>query len=495
MLPSLFWHLSAFFAGLISASFISWPAKAAASFSLIFLGLSWRLLPKWRPRLLWLIIFFLGAWRAETIKPADLQLRAYFKQTQVWDFWVCADPEPAWDKQIVILCPLAPSFSPAINSEKVTANLSLYPRVYYGDRLQVRCRLESPPVFADFNYAAYLAAKGIGAVCSWPEIVKHDSGQAGKPIMRKLYNFKRQALVIINQSLPEPSSGLASALLLGYKKTLYPLEELNFQKAGLSHIVAISGGHISLFLNLLISAGIYLGLNKRRAVWPALALAGLYVLLTGVQASAWRSLIMGGIMLYSWRRGRLHSAWAPLLLAAALMLLWNPSLWRQDLGFQLSFLALSGMMVFNPIFTCWNDKYLHSRWRRRHLLPLISAFQLSLSAQLFVWPLLALRSGGLSVIAPLTNAFAFWVFGPLVLSLLAAIGLSSLISGVIIWWPSYLLLSYLLSLAEICASLPGAYIELPGFNLVYAGIYYVSLFTFLLVKFKKNSVDVKNISH
>lgn len=486
MLPSLFWHLSAFFAGLISASFIAWPAKAAASFSLIFLGLSWRLLSHWRPRILWLIVFFLGAWRAEIIKPADLQLRAYFQQTQAWDFWVCADPEPAWDKQIVILCPLAPSFSPAINSEKVTTNLSLYPRVYYGDRLQVRCRLESPPVFTDFNYAAYLAAKGIGAVCSWPEIIKQDSRQAGKPIMRILYNFKRQALKIINQALPEPSAGLASALLLGYKKTLYSLEELNFQKAGLSHLVAISGGHISLFLNLLISAGIYLGLNKRRAIWPALALAGLYVLLTGVQASAWRSLIMGGIMLYSWQRGRLPSAWAPLLLAAALMLLWNPSLWQQDLGFQLSFLALSGMMVFNPMFTRWNDIHLHSRWRRRHLLPLIVAFQLSLSAQLFVWPLLVLRSGGLSVIAPLTNALAFWVFGPLVLCLLLAIGLSTIISGVIIWWPAYLLLSYLLSLAEICSSLPGAYIELPGFNYRWAIIYYSFIFLGLYINYQRH---------
>ncbi len=488
MLPSLFWHLSALFAGIISASFISWPAKVAASFSLIFLGLSWRLLPKWRPLLLWLIIFFVGAWRAETIKPADLQLRAYFKQTQVWDFWVCADPEPAWDKQIVILCPLGPSFLPPIMTEKVTANLALYPRVYYGDRLKINCRLESPPVFADFNYAAYLNAKGIGATCSWPKIISLDSGQAGKPIMRTLYNYKRQALMIINQSLPEPSAGLASALLLGYKKTLYSLEELNFQKAGLSHIVAISGGHISLFLNILISAGIYLGLNKRRAVWPALALASLYVLLTGVQASAWRSLIMGGIMLYSWRRGRLHSAWAPLLLAGALMLLQNPRLWQYDLGFQLSFLALSGMMLFNPIFTRWNDVHLHSRWRRRHLLPIVSAFQLSLSAQLFVWPLLALRSGGLSIIAPITNALAFWVFGPLVLSLLGAIGLSSLISGIIIWWPAYLLLSYLLSLAEICASLPGAYIELPGFDYRRALIYYFFLFLGLYINYRRQRV-------
>jgi len=275
---------------------------------------------------------------------------------------------------------------------------------------------------------------------------------------------------------------------LGYKKTLYQLEESNFQKAGLSHIVAISGGHISLFLNLLITAGIYLGLNKRRTVWPALALAGLYVLLTGVQASACRSLIMGGIMLYAWRRGRLYSAWAPLLLAAALMLLLEPSLWQQDLGFQLSFLALSGMIVFNPIFTHWNDKYLHSRSRRRFLLPLIAAFQLSLSAQLFVWPLLALKSGGLSVIAPLTNALAFWVFGPLVLSLLTAIGLSLLISGIVIWWPAYLLLSYLLSLAEICASLPGAYIELPGFNYRWAIIYYFLIFLGLYINYRRRRV-------
>jgi len=479
MFISLFLCLGAFFAGLVGGGLTAdlsvyfWP-WAALIFSLIL-----RRYPRRRRFFLVLACFGFGWMRAQALVPVDLYLRNYFSTEAVWDFLVSTDPEPAWDKQITVLSPLPSSFSAQATTEKVIVNLPLYPRVVYGDRLLLRCRLEKPPVFADFDYAAYLAAQGIGATCAWPEIVSLEAGKDQKGKGQKLFGYKRRALAIINRSLPEPEAGLASALLLGYKKTLAPSENLNFQKAGLSHIVAISGGHISLFLDLLIGLFIYLGLNKRWAIWPALAAAGLYVFLTGVQASAWRSLLMGGLMLYAWRRGRLSSAWIPLLLAAAFMLIQNPRLWQYDLGFQLSFLALSGMIAFNPLFSELSERYCRRRWQKKFLLPLANAFNLSLSAQLTVWPLLALKSGGISLVAPLTNVLAFWIFGPLVLSLLAALGLSGLFGSAIIFWtPAYLLLAYLLKLGQISAALPGAYWETPGFKPIYAGLYYILLWFF-----------------
>lgn len=474
MLASIFLYLFAFFAGLAGASFYSWPPIV---FLAAFFTLCAFFIRRWRLYFLLAAVFCLGAWRTASLPPADLFLSPYFgKPPAEWTFWVCADPEPAWDKQVAVLCPAEPVFQ-SFDRGKVSVNLPLYPRVYYGDYLRLRCRLEKPPVFSDFDYAAFLAARGIGATCAWPKVLDLEKRGLGGKFLAFLFVWKREALAQINKSLPEPAAGLAAALLLGYKKTLFPAENLIWQKAGLSHLVAISGGHITLFLSLLINLLVYFGFNKRWALWPALAASAVYVLITGVQASAFRSLLMGGIMLYAWRRGRLNSAWGPLLLAAAFMLWQNPDLWRQDLGFQLSFLALAGMIALYPIFDAWKDRCISNRYFR----PLFEAFSLSLSAQLAVWPLLAWKSGGVSLIAPITNVLAFGVFSPLMLALMLSLALDLLSLHVAwLWLAVNFLLDYLLSLARWAALLPGAYMETPGFKLAYVLIYYLFLLIFLI---------------
>lgn len=487
MLSSLFWHLGAFLLGLLLSSFLNLPNYFWWPWLLLFLSLLLRKKKTYSLFFLILTFFSLGLWRGQNVNAVNTNLHKYFNQTKTWDFWVCADPEPDWSRQIATLCPLSPSFSSDFTQEKVLANLPIYPQVRYGDRLSLKCRLEAAPVFPDFNYAAYLATHGISAICSWPQVIELKSAAEGKSFWRQLYQAKRWALHQINYSLPEPEAGLASALLLGYKKTLYKTEEENFQKAGLSHIVAISGGHISLFIELLIILLIYIGFNRRLAIWPALGAVTLYVLLTGLQASAWRSLLMGAIMIYAWRRGRLSSAWGPLLLSAAIMLWLNPALWRRDLGFQLSFLAIAGMIIFYPIFSLCFTKI-----KNKYLKIISNAFSLSLSAQLTVWPLLAIKSGGVSLVSPFTNVFAFTIFGPLVLFLLGALGVNLLIAHInLAWFGSYQLLHYLLLLARLSIKLPGAYLETPGFKSVYAFLYYLILFLFLIFYYRRRRQQKK----
>ncbi len=480
MLASLFWRLGAFFLGLLLSGIYQLPIAVWWSGGF---WLASRLLKRyiyWRQFFLLLACLSLGMWRVQTIAPANEHLQLYFGQTAEWEFQICADPEPAWDKQVVVLCPLSSILSKAAN-EKVTANLPLYPRVYYGDYLQLKCRLEAPPVFADFNYAAYLAAKGIGAICSWPTVLRVEPSRGNKIWWQRLFIVKYRARQTLNLALPEPAAGLATALLLGYKKTLFPAEEKKLQIAGLSHLVAISGGHIGLFLELLISLFIYGGLNRKHAIWPALMLVVLYVALTGFQASAWRSLLMGGIALYAWRRGRLANAWLPLAWAAALMLWQNPLLWQRDLGFQLSFLALAGMIALNPILSAGLERC-SSRFRYNHLRPVAQAFNLSLAAQLAVWPLLALKMGGVSLIAPFTNVLAFAVFAPLILFLLLALIITAIWPGVplILWSPSYILLEYLLRLGRMSANWSWSYLETPDFTSIQAAGYYFGLILLVL---------------
>lgn len=490
MNKSLFFVFIAFFSGLLLAHFYS-DQFSSISFVLVIIFLILALVLrklKYLGFFFFLLSFFsIGVIRLEAVSQKRTQLAEYWGVNQVWNFWVCRDPEPAWNKQILTLC----LTDKQLNQEKVLVNFPLYPRLYYGDLLKIKCRLEKPVIFSDFDYAAYLQVKGIMSVCSWPELLTLEENKVGNKLNYWLFKNKRRALTYINYYLPEPAAGLASSLLLGYKKTLFVSESEFLRQSGLSHLIAISGAHISLLLYLLINFFIYLGLYKKQAITPSYIFLCLYVLMTGLQASALRALIMGGLVLYAWQAGRLERAINLLILAAFMMLMINPLLWRYDLGFQLSFSALSGMILLRPIFSHYSLKYL-TRLYSSVLRNFFEAFYLSLSAQLFIWPLIAVQLGTVSLISPLTNVFAFLIFTPLMFSLLMALVLSFLgLGSLLVFWPAYVFLEYILILARRFSALPLSHFELSNFTWQKAGAYYICLFLFIYIIKKRIKQEFK----
>jgi competence protein ComEC len=483
MKTSLFWHLSAFLIGIISFDLFPIPASLMLVVLLFILALIFSRHSHLKFFFLLLAFFSLAHYRAHSITTPGINLESYFQASEIWSFWICKDPEPDWDKQIVIACPLPSVWPSETWQEKIILNMPLYPELGYGDVIDVKCKLDKPPSFEDFDYAAYLAAKGVGATCAWPQLISLEKNKAGKDIYRYLFTFKRQARFLINRSLPEPHSGLASSLLLGYKKTLYPTELEMVRRAGLNHIIVISGAHISLFVLIVIYLFIYLGLSRAQAIFPALLLTFLYVSMIGFPASAWRSLIMSSLLIYAWWRGRLQDIWTPLFLAAALMLYQKPLLWRHDLGFQLSFAALAGIISFQPgISSFLKRKFFFDRYVWSRLIA--NALSLSFAAQLTVWPIIALKIGGVSLFSPLSNVLAFIIFVPLILSLLIALMLSFLgWSWLWLWWPAYVFIEYFLRVCYFVASLPGAYFEIDNFNLTQTLLYYFCLV--LIVRYLK----------
>ncbi len=141
-------------------------------------------------------------------------------------------------------------------------------------------------------------------------------------------------------------------------------------------------------------------------------------------------------------------AWRALIFSATAMLFVNPSLLRDDIGFQLSFAAFSGLLISAPLF-------------RKHLSWWKEAFLVTLICQLFTWPISSYYFGVVSLIAPLANLFSAWVFAPLFIVLPVAVIFSYLGSfvGLLFFWPAYLLTRYLLTVARICASLPFAKLD------------------------------------
>jgi len=138
-----------------------------------------------------------------------------------------------------------------------------------------------------------------------------------------------------------------------------------------------------------------------------------------------------------------------LLLAASLMILLNPKILRDDAGFQLSFLAVLGLIYFSPLFT---DKFKNLP----STLGLKDALQTTLAAQLATMPFIIYNFGRLSLVGSLTNLLVVPASAPLTIfgsfSLLLVLVFPNL--SFYFFLPNWLMLTYIIKVVEIFSNIP-----------------------------------------
>jgi len=195
-----------------------------------------------------------------------------------------------------------------------------------------------------------------------------------------------------------------------------------------------------------------LGLWRQQAFWFSIILIALFIIITGLQPSAIRAGIMGGLFLLGQYLGRMGVSSRSIVLAAALMLVQNPLLLRLDVGFQLSFLAMMGIIYLMPIFQDWFKKIPDSSQLR-------SILAMTLSAQVFTLPILIYNFGYISFVAPITNVLIvpllYWImlFG----FVFAFLGIIWQPLGWILSLPVWFLLTYITKIVNISLKLPFAF--------------------------------------
>lgn len=215
------------------------------------------------------------------------------------------------------------------------------------------------------------------------QMVKRRTG-SGNPIIawalklrKKQVNFFR-GLIKNNEA-----NAVASTLILGYRADLSEETLMAYAKTGTIHALSVSGMHVGLIyiiINFMLSF-----LNR----WPrgkilqliiAVALVWLYAIIAGLAPSVLRSAIMLTIYIIGSTFNRHHNSYNLLCFSAFMMLLFNPySLY--DVGFQLSYLSVLGLISLQPIIYAWFD------FRNYIADKLWSFFALSFAAQLTTFPL------------------------------------------------------------------------------------------------------------
>lgn len=365
---------------------------------------------------------------------------------------------------------------------KILVYTSLYPEHDYGEIWRLKCRLDKPePIVGQdqrvFFYDQYLAKDKIYAICYRPQI--QIIGQE-KYWAYYFYRAKSYLWTNLNIYLVEPASSLAKALLLSSRRET-PAEINNiFARVGLSHVIAISGMHLVIIAWLLETFFIALGLSRKSVVWLVLGIILVYLYLTGLPGSGIRATLMIGLILIGRSLGRYSSAFYSLLLSAAILVAINPYILLYDIGWQLSFLAVLGLLCYVRFFN-----------RILFFVPEVfkirEVLAVTLAAQVFTTPLILYYFGIFSLVAPLAN-FIILPISTLVLVLSLILGLVGFwpLLAQILAWPLFICFKIMVLTAAVLADLPGAYIRINYFPWTYllAALVAVAILTLLFKPYK-----------
>ncbi len=330
---------------------------------------------------------------------------------------------------------------------KVLVAADKYPQYHYGDVLRVKGNLEIPSEDINgFNYRDYLEKDGIISVMRWPEIEL--LGSRANPLFSGLLSLKDKLEESISRTLPFPQSGVVEALLFGDESNVPDSLKEKFNIIGIRHITAVSGMNITIISALILNFLLLLGLSRRPAFYFSIVLIIFYILMIGAPSSALRAGIMGCLFLAAQHFGRLAAAPRLIVISAAFMLLFNPLLLRLDVGFQLSFLAVMGLIYLQPILAVFLRKV-------PNFFQLNYSLTATLSAQAFTLPILIYNFGRLSLVGSLANILIVPLITFItILGFIAALaGMTFLPLGYVLSLPLWLLLTYILKLTDYFSGL------------------------------------------
>lgn len=354
------------------------------------------------------------------------------------------------------------------------------PQLLYGDHIQVTGSGKAPENFDDFDYRAYLARQGIFAtmaVDSGNDVQR--LGVAGASIMRRGDRIRQRLLARIDALLPREEAGLAHGLLFGEKGMLSTQIEDAFRRAGLMHLLAVSGLHLGIFLAALWFLLRLFGLRPR-ITYPLVGIAVLFILwIIGPRVSLVRAALLFaflalGSVLADWGLilRRWISSYAGLAAAALVLLAIRPTaLW--SVGFQLSFSATAAILfLFDPRFNV--QRRITALAKRTPLPTALVSYPLlliavSAAAQAGTAPFLAYHFHALYPYAIIASLVAI----PLATLALWSGGILLIVSStpLVLWAAAglHLVLHSLIVCVSAISSLPGSLLSVPEWIGIWIG--------------------------
>nr|WP_209847143.1 DNA internalization-related competence protein ComEC/Rec2 [Paenibacillus sediminis] len=223
-----------------------------------------------------------------------------------------------------------------------------------GQHVQMQGILERPSEggnFGGFNYRNYLHLKSI----HWLIKVKGTANVRISPALHwsvhTIFAWNDSIRSFLGETMDKlfdgRNAGYMKGLVIGISDDLDPETFAHFSKLGLTHVLAISGMHVAVYVGTLLFVLRRFRLTRETSLTIVIMLVPCYVLITGASPSVIRAGIMSMIGLYAARRGLLKDGLNILCASLLLLMFWNPY-FLLNVSFQLSYIVTAGLIIFVP---------------------------------------------------------------------------------------------------------------------------------------------------
>lgn len=331
-----------------------------------------------------------------------------------------------------------------------------------------------------FNYGKWLHSQGIVAHGGVQKIIRVEENS-----WLSFGNMRDSVLKNVDQLFDRDQASLAKALLLGYKDDLTPNAKQEFSRAGLSHIMAVSGLHVGFIVApfwLLIP---YLW-GSKRGKWIGLfgltILLVLYAGVTGFSPSVSRASLMAWLLTYGRLFHKVRNSINLTAIAAIILLLFDPNQ-LFDAGFQLSFGAVFIILLVMPEA----QRLIPQKYQFRWLGKLIAIILVSIVVQLGLFPILVQYFGEFSVAGPISNALVIPLLTVVVPIGLGIVVLYSIIPSLfkILAIPIEFLLKWIQGVASFTGGSSFSFITVSDISIMIFLIWLFVIFTIASIRIPK----------
>ena len=271
---------------------------------------------------------------------------------------------------------------------KIIIYHSLFDTLDYGQQILANAGIQEIPLPSNpgqFDYKEYMLSQNVFATSYVPDgklLLINKYG--GNLFVKFSYRLRNKCISIIDEYvLASRENAILKALLLGVKDDLDNDIRDSYSAAGAMHVLAVSGLHVGvifLLFKLLMKK-----FRRRRFLFISSAVLGMlmlwiYAFVTGLSPSVLRATIMFSLVIFGEVLERRSSIYNTISLSAFIMLVFNPWL-IMSVGFQLSYLAVAGIVYLQPRISKWfysSNRLLRYAWE---------CTSVSIAAQLVTFPL------------------------------------------------------------------------------------------------------------
>jgi len=295
--------------------------------------------------------------------------------------------------------------------------------IQYGDKVYIKGEFQEPSQarnYKGFDYKQYLKTLKIHGTVKVSSIKVLDKNCANK-----ILQFSNSVFLKIKSNIEKTYSknisGIILGVMLGYTEQINEDIRDDFSTSNISHVLAVSGMHISYIIILIITSTKTL-LGKRKSKIIASFVLLIYMFITGFSVSVVRTSIMGILLCMSFIFYRKSDTMNNISISALITLINNPYS-ITGLSFLLSYGGTLGIIYFQPIVKkiIKNIKIRNRRWKyvflriQRKCEKIIEIISVSLSAQIAIAPIMVLNFNTLGVCFLLTNLLLSLVIGIIVM--------------------------------------------------------------------------------